>query len=154
REQQQELEERLAVCKTEIAEAEAESEQMRNKAAELLEHLTRVTTDLTAAEQEQTLRQETCARLREQGRAYDERLEQGRTAHTNLQEEKSRIDVRLAEKRVAREHVEATVGERYTTTIEEVFPRYTSLCTDESINETRRQELRDKISRLGEVNPG
>jgi chromosome segregation protein len=38
--------------------------------------------------------------------------------------------------------------------MEEVLPRYTSICADESINETRRQELRDKIARLGEVNPG
>ncbi|HEV8718182.1 MAG TPA: chromosome segregation protein SMC [Candidatus Binatia bacterium] len=154
RDQFQELEERLTACRAETEGANAESEQMQTNAEELLGRLTQIATDLAAAEQEQTLRQDTCARLRDQGRAYDERLEQGRTAHTELQEVKSRIDVRLAEKRVAREHLEATVSERYATTMEEVLPRYTSICADESINETRRQELRDKIARLGEVNPG
>src|SRR5262249_45325766 len=59
-----------------------------------------------------------------------------------------------AEKRVAREHVETTIGERYSTTVEEGLSRYASAGPDESINEVRRQELRDKIARLGEVNPG
>jgi chromosome segregation protein len=154
RDQQQELEERLAACRAEIAGAHAESEQMHTNAEELLGRLTQTAVDLTAAEQEQTLRQDTCARLRDQGRTYDERLEQGRSAHADLQEAKSGIDVRLAEKRVAREHIEATVGERYTTSVEEVLPRYASTYSDESINETRRQELRDKITRLGEVNSG
>ncbi len=154
RDQQQELGDRLAACQGEIEAAESESEQMRNNAAELAGHLTQTATDLAAAEQEQTLRQDVCARLRDQSRVYDERLEQGRAAHTDLQEAKSRIEVKSAEKRVAREHVETTIGERYSTMVEEVLSRYASACPDESISEARRQELRDKIARLGEVNPG
>src|SRR5712691_8274746 len=126
RDQQQELGDRLAACQGEIEAAESESEQMRN----------------TAAEQEQTLRQDACARLRDQSRVYDERLEQGRAAHTDLQEAKSRIEVKSAEKRVAREHVETTIGERYSTMVEEVLPRYASAWPDEAISEARRQELR------------
>jgi len=154
RDQQQELQDRLNASRAEIEEAETESAQRRHSAAELAAYLTQTATDLAAAAQEQTVRQDTCARLRDQDRAYDERLEEGRAAHTDLQEAKSRIDVKLAEKRVAREHVETTVSERYATAIEEVLPRYTSTCSAESINEARRQELRDKIARLGEVNPG
>ena len=154
RDHQQELEDRLVACRGEIEAAESESEQMRNNAEELAGHLTQTATDLAAAEQEQTLRQDACARLRDQSRAYDERLEQGRAAHTDLQEAKSHIEVKSAEKRVAREHVETTIGERYSTTIEEVLSSYASTCPAESINEARRQELRDKIARLGEVNPG
>jgi chromosome segregation protein len=154
RDQQQELKDRLDACRAEIEEAETESEQRRHSAAELAAHLTQTATDLATAAQEQTLRQDTCVRLRDQGRAYDERLEEGRAAHTDLQEAKSRIDVKLAEKRVAREHVETTVSERYAMTLEEVLPRYLGICSDASINEARRQELRDKIARLGEVNLG
>ena len=154
RERQQELEGGLAACRAEVEAARAESEQMRSSAEKLTGHLTQVAAELAAVEQEHALRQEACAGLRDQCRAYDERLEQGRAAHADLQEAKTRLEVRLAEKRVARENIEATLGERYGATAAEVLPQYVSACDDESINETRRQELRDKIARLGEVNPG
>jgi chromosome segregation protein len=153
-ERQQELTDGVATCRTEIAVAQAECAQMHKDAEDLSGFITQTTAELADAEQEHDSRQDTCSRLRVQCQTHDEQLEQGRNAHAALQEEKTRIEVKLAEKRVARENVETTIGERYGTTAEEVLPQYASADTDESINDARRQELREKISRLGEVNPG
>ncbi len=153
-ERRQELEASLTACQAEIATAQAEREQMRKDAEDLSGFIAQTAAELAGAEQEQASRQDTCSRLRDQCRTHDEHLEQGRNAHTALQEEKTRIEVKLAEKRVARENVEATMGERYSTTAEEVLPRYAGVSVDESINDARRQELRERITRLGEVNPG
>ena len=154
RERQQELEESLIRCRAEIESAQTESEHMRRDAEELAERLSHFATDLATAEQEHALKQDSCVHLRDQCRTCDEHLEQKRAAHADLQEAKTRTEVKLAEKRVARENIEATISERYGMTAEEVLPQYASACSDESITETRRQELRDKIARLGEVNPG
>lgn len=153
-ERQQELADGVATCQAEIAAAQAECTQMHKDAEDLSGFIAQTAAELTGAEQEHDARQDACSRLRVQCQTHDEHLEQGRNAHTALQEEKTRIEVKLAEKRVARENVEATMGERYGTTAEEVLPQYASADTDESINDAHRQELREKISRLGEVNPG
>jgi chromosome segregation protein len=63
------------------------------------------------------------------------------------------VDIASAEKRVAREHIEATVQERYATGIAEVLVQYTKLPGEISEVEARRQDIREKITRLGEVNP-
>jgi chromosome segregation protein len=71
-----------------------------------------------------------------------------------LQEEKTQVEVGSAEKRVAREHLDATVRERYELVLADVFNRHLELPCPIEEAETRRQEIRDKITRLGEVNPG
>jgi chromosome segregation protein len=72
----------------------------------------------------------------------------------HLQEEKTQVEVSIEGKRVAREHLEATVRERYEVAVEEVLPQYSDPLFDVVAGEMRRQELREKITRLGEVNPG
>jgi chromosome segregation protein len=110
--------------------------------------------DLAVVTQEQALRQEACSQLRTQCGICDERLEQGRTMRVSLQEAKTRIEVSLAEKRIGCEHLDATVRERYGVAMEEVVSQYLDTVFDVSVEEARRQELRDKLARLGEVNPG
>ncbi len=152
-ERQQELADSLALSRAEIQAAQAESERRHKDAEDLAVRLAQTTAELAVAEQEYALRRESCTQLRNQGHACDQRLEQERTTRTELQEEKTRLEVKLAEKRVARENIEATISERYGLTAADVLPQYSGVCAD-AINDTRRQELRDKIARLGEVNPG
>jgi chromosome segregation protein len=73
-----------------------------------------------------------------------------------VQEEKHHLEVDLAGKRVSGEHLTATVRERYELAIEDILAQYGD--SDPTFaghaGEERRQELRDKMTRLGEVNPG
>jgi chromosome segregation protein len=71
-----------------------------------------------------------------------------------LQDEKTKTEVSLAQKRGGQEHVEATVRDRYALSLAEVLPQYQHESLDIATGEARRQELREKIARLGEVNPG
>ncbi|MBI3300645.1 MAG: chromosome segregation protein SMC [Deltaproteobacteria bacterium] len=153
-ERQRELDERLAACRAEIETATTEIEHVRGTVAELATRQAQSAADLAAAADEQAQRQGACDRLRRQHRACEERLEQGRDAHARLQEEKTRTEVSLAEKRVGREHIEATVRERYNMAMEDVLAQYVDNLLEVPLGEARRQELRDKIARLGEVNPG
>ena len=151
---QRELDERLAACRAEIETAKREIERVRGSVAELTTRLAQSAADQEVAAQEQAQRQDSCAQLRAQGRACEDCLEQGRVTRARLQEEKTRTEVSLAEKRVGREHIEATVRERYDVMVEEVLIQYADSPLEESLGEARRQELRDKLARLGEVNPG
>lgn len=148
-----ELDERSAACRAEIETAQVEVQRLRDTGTELAAHLAESTTELATAAQEQSQRQASCARLRTQCQTWEERLAQVRATLTGLQEENTRTEVRLAEKRVSREHIEATVRERYDTTILEVLGQYPSAVVDVSQYEEQRQALRDKLARLGEVNP-
>lgn len=154
RDRQEELDERMAACRVEIETARQESEHVRASVAELAAGLTESAADLAAAAHEQAQRQMSCDGLRTQCRACEDRLEQGRAPRAHLQEEKTRTEVSLAEKRVGREHIEATVCERYDAAVEEVLAQYVDNPLEASVGEARRQELREKITRLGEVNPG
>jgi chromosome segregation protein len=153
-ERQHELDERLAACREEVAAAAQEIAQVRNAVAELETRLAQTVADLDAAAREQAQGQEACEQLRSQCRTCEERLEQTREVHTRLQEEKTRTEVSLAKKQTEQEHIESTVRERYTISMEEVLPQYEDSPLDVSAGEARRQELREKITRLGEVNPG
>jgi len=121
---------------------------------ELAELLTQNEADLALAMETFLVKQSDCIRLREQSRTSEEGLEQMRTTRARVQEEKAQVDIASAEKRVAREHIEATVQERYATGIAEVLDQYPELSGEMSEVESRRQDIREKITRLGEVNPG
>jgi chromosome segregation protein len=151
---QQELMERRAVLQQEIEAAGAEIERVRVNVAELAELLTQHEADLALAVEAFSAKQSRCVQLREQNRAHEEGLEQVRVSRMRVQEDKSHLDVSSAEKRVAREHLEATVQERYAVVIVDVLGQYTELPGEVTEVETRRQEIREKITRLGEVNPG
>lgn len=151
---QKELTDRHASCHREVQTASAEIERVRGSLAELAELLVQNEADLALAVETFTMKQSQCVRLREQGRTAEARLEQLRVTHSRAQEEKTQVDIASAEKRVAREHSEATVQERYATAIAEVLEQYPELPGEMSEVELRRQDLREKITRLGEVNPG
>lgn len=152
-EQQKELEKRLALCHAAVGATKEEVDQVRRSAAQLAEQLLQDRSDLAVALQEQTARQATYVELRAQCHAYDEALGQVRGEYAQLQETKTQLEVRLAEKRTECAHVETTVRERYDLRLEEVLHQYQELAVDEGEGERRRQELREKIARLGEVNP-
>jgi chromosome segregation protein len=154
RDRHTELNDQLTACRSVIESAQGEIDKMKASAAELTERLARDTEELAAAMQEQTFRQESCVQLRAQCHHCDDTLEQIRAEYIQRQETKTRLEVSLAEKRVSCEHIDATVRERYSVTIEEIVPHYSEIPVDVSEGETRRQELREKIARLGEVNPG
>jgi len=99
-------------------------------------------------------KQEACTRLREQNRESEAHLEQHRITRSLLQEEKTQVEVSSAEKRVAREHLEATVRERYELVLADILDQHSELPCPLEEAEARRAEIREKITRLGEVNPG
>lgn len=154
RDHREELDERIATCRAELRAAESEIEEVRRSAADLAERLARDADDLAVATQEQALKQEVCAQLRAQCHACDGTLEQVRGEHAQLQETKTRVEVSLAEKRTECGHIDATIRERYSLTLDEVMDQYQEPSLDVTEGEARRQDLREKIARLGEVNPG
>ncbi len=151
---QRELTDRHTICHKDVQTASAEIARMRSSLAELAELLTQNEADLALAVETFTMKQSQCVRLREQSRTAEAGLEQLRATHSRAQEEKAQVDIASAEKRVAREHGEATVQERYATAIAEVLEQYPELPGEMGEVELRRQDLREKITRLGEVNPG
>lgn len=154
RERQRELEERLAVCQTEIVAATNEIGAIKTTLAELADRLVQNAEDLQAAVQEQAERSASCERLRGVAREREAQLNRIREDHVRLQEEKTKIEVSVAQKKSGQEHIEATVLDRYTLPISEVLPHYQDTILEVASAEERRQELREKLSRLGEVNPG
>lgn len=154
RDRERELDDRLAACREEIETAKAEVEDVRISIAELSDRLVQNAAEQATTASEQTTQRESCERLRLQSHTCDSRLEDLRTGRTRLLEAKTRIEVGVAEKRVAREHLTATGNERYAVVLEEVLSQYVDVSLQSDVSETRRQELREKITRLGEVNPG
>jgi chromosome segregation protein len=151
---QQELAERQTVCQKDTQEASVEIGRIRSGMTEVGALLAQNEADLALALAAFSAKQSSCEQLREQSRVYEEKLEHGRATRSRIQEEKTQVDVSSAEKRVAREHVEATARERYATVIAEVLGDYRELSGEVREVEVRRQDLREKITRLGEVNPG
>ena len=150
---QQELADRQTICQKDTQAASAEIERVRSSMTEVAELLMQTAGDLALAMETLSSKQSRCLRLREQSRTSEAELEQMRTTRSRVQEEKAQVDIASAEKRVAREHIEATVHERYATGIAEVLSQYTELPGEISEVEARRQDIREKITRLGEVNP-
>ena len=153
-EQQRELAERLTSGHAERDAAQGEGEKIRTALAELAERLVQQAEDLSAATHEQETRRESCAQLRTTCREYEEQIELSRAAQAELQEEKTRLEVSLAEKRVSGEHLDTTVQERYEVPICQVLSEYVAGEIEIEEGEQRRQDLRNKLARLGEVNPG
>jgi chromosome segregation protein len=151
---QRELGERITSCRAAVEAIKQEIAKVRRDAADLAGRLVQDTDDLAAAAQERALKQESCRQLRTRCHACDEALEQIRSEHARLQDAKTQLEVSLAEKRTACAHIDATIRERYGMTLEEVMGQYGRLSVDEAEGEVRRQELREKIARLGEVNLG
>lgn len=154
RERQRELQERLSICQTEIVSATNEISTIKTTLAELSDRLAQNADDLQAAVQEQAERSASCERLRGVGREREAQLNRIREEHARLQEEKTKIEVSVAQRKSGQEHIEATVQDRYTLAITEVLPQYQDTILEVASAEERRQELREKLSRLGEVNPG
>ena len=153
RRQIQELEERIQVGRADIQAGKQEAERLLLEKAALEEQVTQTLACLDAAKEERARRGAECARLRTTAQQCETLIEENRQAATRLQEEKTRIEVSLAEKRVSREHLEETVQERYQVKLTEVFAAYSREDLDQAEGEARRQELREKLVRLGEVNP-
>ena len=153
-EQQRELLERAATCQSERDAAQAEGEKIRTALAELEDDLVQQGHELATATQHQTSERELCSQLRSSSHEYEERIEHGRNAQAKLQEEKTRLEVSVAQKRVNCEHLESSVDERYGIALTAVLPEYVTRELEVEAGEARRQELRDRLSRMGEVNPG
>ena len=151
---ERELVDRYTACQTEIQAAKVEIERIQTNMAELAILIAQNEADLADMVQAVATKQDACFQLREQNRKSEARLEQHRITRSLLQEEKTQVEVSSAEKRVAREHLEATVHERYEQVLADVSDRYIELPCPSEEAEARRQEIRDKITRLGEVNPG
>ena len=148
-----ELDQRMRACRAEIETAEQDAARVRSDAATLAERTADLTADLDAKRQAHAQQQPECERLTAVCRQCDARIEENRRAVSGLQEEKAQLDVGLAERRVNREHLEATVRERYQLGLPDVVDEYRSPDVDQAAAEARREELRDAIARLGEVNP-
>ena len=151
--QVQELEERLQVSYADIQAGKQAAERLLLEKATLAAQVTHTAASLDAAKEERARRQAECAQFRVTYQRCETRIEESRQAATQLQEKKTRIEVSLAEKRVSREHLEETVQERYQVRLPEVLAAYSNQELDQAEGEARRQELREKLARLGEVNP-
>jgi chromosome segregation protein len=119
----------------------------------LADRLVQQAQDLSVATHEREVRRESGAQLRTTCREHEERIEQGRAAQAECQEEKTRLEVSIAEKRVSAEHLDTTVQERYEVSIRQVLSQYVESDMEIQAGEERRQELRNTLARLGEVNP-
>ncbi len=153
RRQMQDLEERIQAGQADIQAGKQEAERLLSEKAALAEQVTQTLSSLDAAKAERTRRDAECARFRATVQQCETRIEEHRQAATQLQEEKRQVEVSLAEKRVSREHLEETVQERYQVKLTEVLSAYSHQEFDQAEGEARRQELREKLARLGEVNP-
>ena len=153
RRQMQELEERLQAGQADIQAGKHETERLRLEKAALEDQVTQTLSSLEAAKAERAGRDAECAQLRATVQQCERRIEEHRQAATQLQEEKRQVEVSLAEKRVSREHLEETVRERYQVQLPEVLAAYRHQEFDQAEGEARRQALREKLARLGEVNP-
>ena len=148
-----ELEERLRASQAVITAGTEELQQLQTEKAALRSHIEQTQVGLDAAKEEQARRQSACAALRVTYQTCEERVDEIRQATTQLQEEKTRIEVRSAEKRVSSAHLESTVRERYDLALTSVLGQYATEELNQAEGETQRQELREKLTRLGEVNP-
>jgi chromosome segregation protein len=151
---ERELTDRHAVCQTEIQTAKSEIERVQTNAVELTEQIAQHEADLADVVHAIAIKQDVFMKLREQNREIESGLEQQRITRSLLQEEKTQVEVGSAEKRVAREHLEATVRERYELALADILDQHSELPCPLAEAESRRQEIREKITRLGEVNPG
>ena len=153
-EQQTELAERATACQAEHRAAQAEADQIQTELTQQAARAAQQQTELANVGQEHERQQEACTRLRASCRAYEEELEQCRASLLEFQEEKTRLEVKSAEKRVSCDHINTAGYERYEIAVPGVLAQYVSAQLETETAEARRQELRDKIGRLGEVNPG
>ena len=152
--QQTELAERAAACQAEHRTARAEAEKMRTDLARQVARVVQHQAELTAVKQEQERQQEACAQLRASCRGYEEDLERYRADQSQFQEEKTRLEVKSAEKRLSCDHISTAGYERYELAIPGVLALYVPKQLEIEAGEERRHELRNKIGRLGEVNTG
>lgn len=153
-EQHRELADRAEACQSERDAAQAEGTKIRSALAELADHLIQQGQELAAATQRQAAQRESCTQLRSNCHEYEARIEHGRSAQARLQEEKTRLEVNVAEKRVNCEHLESSVRDRYSVALTTLLPEYVGRELEIEAGEARRQELRERLSRMGEVNPG
>lgn len=153
-EQQTELAERATACQAEHRAAQAEADQIQTELTQQATRAAQQQTELAGVGQEHERQQEACTRLRASCSAYEEELEQCRASLLEFQEEKTRLEVKSAEKRVSCDHINAAGYERYEIAVPGVLAQYAGAQLETETAEARRQELRDKIGRLGEVNPG
>ena len=149
----QELEERIQVGQDDIQAGKHEAERLLLEKAALEEQVTQTVACLGSAKEERARRGAECAQLRATVQQCETLVEEHRQAATRLQEEKTQIEVSLAKKQASREHLEETVQERYQVNLTEVLAAYCHQELDQAEGEARRQELREKLARLGEVNP-
>ena len=153
RRQMQDLEERIQAGQADIQAGKQEAERLLLEKAALEDRVTQTLSSLDSAEAKRTRYDAECAQLRATAQQCETLIEENRQAATQLQEEKRQVEVSLAEKRVSREHLEETVQERYQVKLTEVLSVYSHQELDQAEGESRRQELREKLARLGEVNP-
>ena len=153
RRQMQDLEERIQAAQADIQAGKQEAECLLSEKAVLEDQMTQTLSSLDATKAERTRCDAECAQIRVTAQQCETLIEETRQAATQLQEEKSRVEVSLAEKRVSREHLEETVQDRYQVKLTEVLSAYRFQELDQAEGEARRQELREKLARLGEVNP-
>ena len=153
RRQIQDLEERMQAGQADIQDGKQEAARLLLEKAALEDQVAQTLSRLDSTKGERTRHDAECAQLRVTAQRCETLIEENRQAANQLQEEKRRIDVSLAEKRVSREHLEETVQDRYQVKLTEVLAAYSHQDLDQAEGEVRRQELREKLGRLGEVNP-
>lgn len=153
RRQMQDLEERIQAGQADIQAGKQEAERLLLEKAALEDQVTQTLSSLDSTKAERTRRGAECAQFRATAQQCETLIEEHRQAATQLQEEKRQVEVSLAEKRVSREHLEEAVQERYQVKLTEFLSAYSHQELDQAEGESRRQELREKLARLGEVNP-
>ncbi len=153
RRQIQELEERIQTGQADIQADRQEAERLLLEKATLEEQVAQALSGLEVAREEHGRRYTASAQLRALAQQSETQLEAHRQAAAQLQEEKTRIEVKLAEKRVSQAHLEETVQDRYQVKLTAILSSYSRQEFDQAEGEARRQALREKLARIGEVNP-
>jgi chromosome segregation protein len=175
----EDLNQRLAYCQNEGQALEEERIRLEKEQVEVERWLTEKRGEREIAEQEYARRQSTQEEAATEARRLVDLVAELRQEEEQLRDERSQLEVALAEKRAALGHVRETVQEKYGVGIEEAYEKLTGKggsplggsppgqkakidatdlidpidAFDPVIAEQRRSELREKISRMGEVNP-
>ena len=148
------LDERKQEAEQEISMGQENIIRLQTEIANFETSAVRLDKSLSECREVQSDRRAEYERLRSSGAACENEIEEARQASLELNAEKGRIEVERAEMRVNREHVELAVRDGYGLEVEEVCEDYSyaEVGTDEA--ESQLESLREKLAKLGEVNPG
>jgi chromosome segregation protein len=158
------LNHRLTSCQDEAQALQEERICLEKEQVEVERWLVEKGGERETVEQECARRRDTQEEVTTEAHRLADLMTELRQEEEQLRDERSQLEVALAERRVAVGHVRETVREKYGVEIETEIETERarmgalslsdlSVSFDRAVAEQRRSELKEKISRLGEVNP-